>query len=251
MMHSMRDEVEPGVQWEFDSEVTEVFEDMLERSIPQYSEMRDLVTELATAIAPHTQTGRSSVIVDLGSSRGGALAPIIDRLGAHAQYHAAEVSGPMLETLRERWPQERIDEHGVHVHDHDLRLGFPPTPGAHVVLCVLTLQFTPIEHRQRILRNIYRKVVPGGALILVEKVLGATAEIDEQLVARYHGLKGANGYSPEQVERKRLSLEGVLVPVTAAWNEELLRASGFRHVDCFWRWSNFAGWLAMKDEGAA
>jgi tRNA (cmo5U34)-methyltransferase len=157
----------------------------------------------------------------------------------------------MLETLRERWPQERIGEHGVHVHDHDLRLGFPPTPGAHVVLCVLTLQFTPIEHRQRILRNIYRKVVPGGALILVEKVLGATAEIDEQLVARYHGLKGANGYSPEQVERKRLSLEGVLVPVTAAWNEELLRASGFRHVDCFWRWSNFAGWLAMKDEGAA
>jgi tRNA (cmo5U34)-methyltransferase len=91
----------------------------------------------------------------------------------------------------------------------------------------------------------------GAALILVEKVLGATAEIDEQLVARYHGLKGANGYSPEQVERKRLSLEGVLVPVTAAWNEELLRASGFRHVDCFWRWSNFAGWLAMKDEGVA
>ena len=163
--------------------------------------------------------------MDLGASRGTALAPIIDRLGAHAQYHAAEVSGPMLETLRARWPAERIDEHGVQVHHHDLRMGLPPTPSAHVVLCVLTLQFTPIEHRQRILRNVYRRVLPGGALILVEKVLGATAEVDAQLVGRYYALKGEKGYSPEQIERKRLSLEGVLVPVTAAWNEELLRAS--------------------------
>jgi tRNA (cmo5U34)-methyltransferase len=246
-MESMRDDVEAGGRWEFDAEVTQVFEDMLERSIPQYGVMRDLVTQLATTMVPRALTPRSSVAVDLGSSRGAALAPIIDRLGARAQYHAVEVSGPMLETLRARWPAERIDEHGVHVHDHDLRLGFPPTPDAHVVLCVLTLQFTPIEHRQRILRDVYRSLLPGGALILVEKVLGATAEIDEQFVARYHALKGANGYSPEQIERKRLSLEGVLVPVTAAWNEELLRAAGFRHLDCFWRWSNFAGWLAMKE----
>ena len=44
MMDSMRDEAEPGAQWEFDAEVTQAFEDMLERSIPQYAVMRDLVT---------------------------------------------------------------------------------------------------------------------------------------------------------------------------------------------------------------
>src|SRR4051812_12871043 len=115
MMDSMRDEVEPGAKWEFDAGVTQVFEDMLERSIPQYGVMRDLVTQLATTIAPQAPTTRSSVVVDLGSSRGAALAPIVDRLGAHAQYHAAEVSMPMLETLRARWPAERIDEHGVSV----------------------------------------------------------------------------------------------------------------------------------------
>jgi tRNA (cmo5U34)-methyltransferase len=43
-----------------------------------------------------------------------------------------------------------------------------------------------------------------------------------------------------------LSLEGVLVPVTAAWNEYLLRSAGFSHVDCFWRWMNFAAWVAVK-----
>lgn len=62
----------------------------------------------------------------------------------------------------------------------------------------------------------------------------------------YYNLKASNGYTQEQIERKRLSLEGVLVPVTAKWNEELLRMAGFVHVDSFWRWMNFAGWVAVK-----
>ena len=58
--------------------------------------------------------------------------------------------------------------------------------------------------------------------------------------------KREQGYSAEEIERKRLSLERVLVPMTAKWNEELLRDAGFRQVDCFWRWMNFAGWFAVK-----
>jgi len=38
----------------------------------------------------------------------------------------------------------------------------------------------------------------------------------------------------------------VLVPVTAEWNEGLLRQTGFQQVDCFWRWMNFAGWVGVK-----
>jgi tRNA (cmo5U34)-methyltransferase len=66
------------------------------------------------------------------------------------------------------------------------------------------------------------------------------------MVKLYYQLKAQNGYSQDQIERKRLSLEGVLVPMTAGWNEEMLQMSGFRQVDCFWRWCNFAGWIAVK-----
>jgi 4-aminobutyrate aminotransferase/(S)-3-amino-2-methylpropionate transaminase len=38
----------------------------------------------------------------------------------------------------------------------------------------------------------------------------------------------------------------VLVPLTARWNEEALLSAGFREVDSFWRWMNFAGWVAVK-----
>ena len=51
----------------------------------------------------------------------------------------------------------------------------------------------------------------------------------------------------EEINRKRFALEGVLVPVTARWNEELLNGAGFRQVDSIWRWMNFAGWVAIKE----
>jgi DNA (cytosine-5)-methyltransferase 1 len=57
--------------------------------------------------------------------------------------------------------------------------------------------------------------------------------------------KAEQGYTHEQIARKRLALEGVLVPVTARWNEELLTAAGFRSVECVWRALNFAAWVAV------
>ena len=91
-----------------------------------------------------------------------------------------------------------------------------------------------------------RTTLPGGALILVEKVLGKSADLDRAMVDVYYAYKRRMGYTQEEIDRKRLSLEGVLVPVTAEWNEDLLRTAGFRRVDCVWRWSNFAAWLALK-----
>ncbi len=131
------------------------------------------------------------------------------------------------------------------VRELDLRKEFPPLP-ASVVLSVLTIQFTPIEYRQRIIHNVFDSLLPGGAFILVEKILADTDGLDETMVRLYYDLKHQNGYTTEEIDRKRLALEGVLVPVTAAWNEQLLRRAGFDQVDCFWRWCNFAGWLAIK-----
>jgi tRNA (cmo5U34)-methyltransferase len=108
------------------------------------------------------------------------------------------------------------------------------------------LQFIPIEYRQEILVKSFTQLESGGIFIFVEKILGSDAYLNSLFVERYYNLKGVNGYTEEQINKKRLSLEGILVPVTAKWNEELLREAGFNHVECFWRNLNFAGWLAVK-----
>lgn len=236
---TVRDNVMPDGRWQFGEDVTDVFDDMLVRSIPQYRVMRDACFALASQYVKH-----NTDIVDLGCSRGEAMAALIDRFGAHNRFIGVEVSQPMLHAARERFGK-LIQAGIVDIRELDLRTSFPPV-SASVILSVLTLQFTPIEYRLQIVQNIYDHLVSGGAFILVEKVIGAGAQLDRNMIANYYALKAENGYSEEQIERKRLSLEGVLVPVTARWNEELLQMAGFRHVDCFWRWMNFAGWIAVK-----
>jgi tRNA (cmo5U34)-methyltransferase len=108
------------------------------------------------------------------------------------------------------------------------------------------LQFIPIEYRQRIIQNAYDNTIDGGAFLLVEKVLGADAFSDRLLVETYYDRKGENGYSTDQITAKRRSLEGVLVPVTADWNVEMLKQAGFKHIECYWRNLNFAAWIGIK-----
>jgi tRNA (cmo5U34)-methyltransferase len=229
----------PQERWSFDDDVTLVFEDMLMRSIPGYETMRGLVTRVGKRFV-----AAGSVIVDIGCSRGDALAPFVQELGAAASYVGVELSPPMLTACRERFARE-IEVGCLSLVELDLREAYPEVM-ANLTLSVLTLQFVPIEHRPRVLRDVFRGTAPGGALVVVEKILGSSAAANELLAELYYDLKRQRGYGEEEIERKRLSLEGVLVPVTASWNEDLLRRAGFAEVECFWRCLNFAGWVAMK-----
>lgn len=235
----MKDEVMPEGKWTFDDDVTKSFDDMLRRSIPQYELMRALCFDLGCEYVK----GKTDV-VDLGCSRGEALAPFVRKFGAYNRFVGIEVSKPMYEVSKKRF-KGLIDVSVVEILNEDLRAGYPAV-NASLTLCVLTMQFIPMEYRLRVLHDVYRTTIGGGALILVEKVLGGSAGINAKFVKLHEILKEANEYTRDQIDRKRLSLEGVLVPVTAAWNEELLRLTGFREVDCFWRNMNFAGWIAVK-----
>lgn len=227
----------PDGPWRFDDGVTACFTDMLRRSIPDLDGMRAAVDRVAGA---YLRPGDR--VLDLGTAQGDAVAGL---LATHGEVSAVacECSAPMRRAAEERlcgaFPGR------VTVEDIDLRRGFP-AGRFRVILCVLTLQFTPIEYRQRIVRSCFDALEPGGALILVEKALGSSARIDDLLTGQYLKYKQDNGYSTEDIERKRLALEGVLVPVTDRWNEDMLNHAGFCDVTSFWRWFNFVGWVGVR-----
>jgi tRNA (cmo5U34)-methyltransferase len=234
-----RDETMPTGPWAFDDEVTAALDDMLQRTVPQHDSMRQACFDLACL---YRQPGTD--IVDLGCSRGAAMAPLVERYGATNRFVGVDVSEPMVAAARARFASY-IDAGVVDIRLCDLRHGYPSVR-ASVTLAILTVQWVPAEHRQQILAEAREHTVPGGALILVEKVLGSTPATDGLLVQFHHAMKAANGYSQEAIETKRRSLDGVLAPATAARNEDMLRAAGFDDVECFWRWMNFAGWIAVR-----
>ena len=228
-------------KWEFDQNVTNCFDDMLERSIPQYHVMRDAVFELGSNILEGFQIKN---MLDIGCSNGINLERFIHKFGATARFCGLDVSEPMLEEARKRF-KGYIDCNLVNIRNMDLRTNFP-SDIYQLVTSILTIQFVPIEYRQQIIQSIYNSLDTNGGFIFVEKVLGNCSQLNELMINNYLKLKESNGYSKEQILRKKIALEGVLVPVTSAWNFDLLKQAGFRKIDSFWRWMNFEGYIAIK-----
>jgi tRNA (cmo5U34)-methyltransferase len=111
---------------------------------------------------------------------------------------------------------------------------------------LLTLQFVRPLYRERVMQRIYAGLNPQGALILVEKVTCAETLFNRLFIDRYYDYKRRNGYSDMEIAQKREALENVLIPYRVEENVELLKQVGFRATECFLRWYNFCGLVAVK-----
>ena len=246
MEERIKDSVMPEGKWEFDEKVTDCFEDMLSRSIPQYDLMRESSANLVYDVIKNPKCRKETFnILDIGCSDGLMIEKLINKFNGEGYYTGVDISEPMLKKAKYRLLDDVISRK-VKIENCDLRTNYP-TGIYDAITSILAIQFTPIEYRQHIIQNIYNSLSPtNGCFIMVEKVLGNTDNINKLFVKNYYDMKKQNGYTEEQIERKRLSLEGVLVPVTSDWNVDLLKQAGFKQVDVFWKWMNFVGYIAFK-----
>lgn len=237
-MGNNQDNVTPKEKWEFDSEVAQCFADMLERSVPDYRSMRNLVYELGERfITP------GSFITDIGCSTGLAVEPFYNKHFNRNRYFLCDNSEAMLEVCREKFAKG-IKKKCVQIEGGNFYEKALPEDQC-LVLSILSMQFMPTAYRQRMINDIYRALNPGRAFLFVEKII-ADEGTDDLEVDLYYQMKRMNGYSDEKIMQKRKSLENVLSPLKAEWNVDMLHEAGFSKVDMFWRCLNFCGWIAIK-----
>jgi tRNA (cmo5U34)-methyltransferase len=224
--------------FQFGAETTAVFDDMLHRSVPYYEEMQRMMTELAADFAVD-----GTNVYDLGCSTGATLLAL-SGLDRDVTFVGIDSSDAMLaradETLRAVDPPRRYA-----LRNQDLHQGLV-IENASVVVMSLTLQFVRPLHRERVVRAIYNGLNPQGCLILIEKVLEEESLTNRLFIKHYYDFKRRNGYAEIEIAQKREALENVLIPYRLEENRELLRSTGFRYPEIFFKWYNFCGMLAVK-----
>jgi tRNA (cmo5U34)-methyltransferase len=226
----------------FGEATAEVFEDMLDRSIPLYRELQRMLGELAAEFAV---TGTR--VYDLGCSNGitlATLAAAIAGTGKQVQLVGVDYSKPMLEKAAQRFADAAATARPELLYA-DLNEEFA-VENASVVVLNLTLQFVRPLFRDRLVSSIFEGLNENGCLILVEKVLGNDSLFNRLFVKFYYDMKRRNDYTDVEIAQKREALENVLIPYRLDENIQLLRRSGFRSVDLFYKWYNFAGFVAVK-----
>jgi len=227
-------------RFEFNHQVVEVFDDMLGRSVPLY---RESVCRQAQLAARSYQPGTR--IYDLGCSNGNLAMALCAEMGEQDfELIAVDNSAPMLETFARRLSSTSEKER-VQLKELDIRQ--VPLENASVVIINLTLQFLPRADRETLLANIYQALVPGGMLLLTEKLVHQQAPLNDLQQDFYYRFKAENGYSQMEISQKREALEDVLVPETLEAHQERLLRCGFASIDVWLKWFNFASILALKE----
>jgi tRNA (cmo5U34)-methyltransferase len=226
----------------FDQKVADVFDDMLERSVPFYGEMQRMTVELAQRFM---QPG--TAIVDLGCSTATTLLALARGIeDPTVRLVGLDSSRPMLEKARAKLAAAGVLQR-CDLVEADLNADFK-LPGASVVVMNWTLQFVRPLRRDGLVRKIYDNLVDGGCFILLEKVLGDESLLNRLYIDLYYDFKKRNGYSESEIAHKREALENVLIPYRIGENVEMLGRNGFPIRDVFFRWYHWAGFLGVKLE---
>ncbi|QOH80717.1 carboxy-S-adenosyl-L-methionine synthase CmoA [Plesiomonas shigelloides] len=227
----------------FDERVAEVFPDMIQRSVPGYSNIIATIGMLAKRfIQPNTQA------FDLGCSLGAATLSMRRNIDVEGvRLIAVDNSAAMIERCRRHIDAFRSDT-PVDIIEGDIRQ--VKIENASMVVLNFTLQFLPPDDRQALLNRIYAGLRPGGALVLSEKFSFANQTIGDLLFDMHLDFKRANGYSELEISQKRSALENVMLTDSVETHKARLQQAGFEHAEVWFQCFNFGSMLAIKSEQA-
>jgi tRNA (cmo5U34)-methyltransferase len=227
--------------FEFDDQVVRVFPDMIARSVPGYGSILSVIEQLA---ARYVQPGTH--VYDLGCSLGAATRLIQRKAPADCVIHAVDSSASMMTRLQELLTNDPDSTGRCEIRLEQADLRSIEVRNASLVVLNLTLQFVPLEQRTDVIRQICRGMLPGGALLLSEKICFDDPEQQRLMTDLHHDFKRANGYSDLEIAQKRTAIENRLIPEPLEDHLNRLRNAGFATVAPWFQCFNFVSILAVR-----
>lgn len=222
-------------QFEFDNEVADVFDDMIDRSVPFYKENLNLSTNILK-----TYLNNNDKVLDLGSSTGTFLINLA-KLNPSLSLIGVDNSSAMIQKAT-----KKAKAFGVNIkfiESDFLEYEFNTNK---LISANYTIQFIRPIKREKLISKIYNSLEDNGIFLMSEKLISEDKKLNKILIDEYYEYKKQKGYSEYEIAKKREALENVLIPYSELENREMLKNAGFKHIEVIFRWCNFATFLAFK-----
>jgi tRNA (cmo5U34)-methyltransferase len=222
----------------FDQSVADVFQDMIERSVPGYGLVLQLIGILAEK---YGQQGTRAY--DLGCSLGASTLQLRRHLPGSCHVIGVDNSEAMVSRCKANLSRDdSAPTYEILLED----LRDTNIQSASIVILNFTLQFVPDEQRKNILTHICEGLNSGGILLLAEKVKFEDPAEQALMTTLHHDFKKQHGYSHLEISQKRAALENVLLPNTERQHRRRMRDAGFSVVEQCIRCLNFSTFLGIK-----
>jgi len=221
----------------FDYEVTEVFDDMVLRSVPGYKLMIELV-----GLMSRIYVKPNSNIYDLGCSTGSVTKTILENSNCNdIKIYAVDSSKDMIKKCKKNLKKDCSKINFINQSIEDLKI-----KNASMVVMNLTLQFIKPSVRQIVINKIFEAMNQGGVLVISEKILENNQLLGRQFHNLHERFKKENGYSSLEIAQKRTSLENYLVSDDEKKHIHRLKCAGFKSVLKLMQCINFGTFIAIK-----
>ena len=223
--------------WTFGGDVANSFDNHVSKSVPLYKEGHALVLGLSDFFIKN-----DSVVYEIGCSTGALISKLAasNQKRESAKFVGVDVEQGMVDFAKNRYDQITNLEF---LCDDIMNLEMEESD---FIVAYYTVQFIRPSLRQKLIDKLYSKLKWGGALVLFEKVRGSDARFQDILSTLYNEYKLQQGYTPDDIVAKSLSLKGVLEPFSTQGNIDMLKRAGFLDVNTVQKYLCFEGFLAIK-----
>ena len=236
-----KDRVAVPEKFRFDSKVAAVFEDMISRSVPGYRQILEMIPTLVR----YQQTVGGNYY-DFGCSLGAGMLAMAD---GHNTDQRTIVGVDNSPAMLEQAEINLASYQAKPTITFELACADMQTfkaKNAALSLMNFTLQFIPLEQRDKILEDIFDATVDGGILVLSEKIKFEQAATNTALIDIHHQYKSDQGYSQLEIAQKRDAIDEVLIPETMDAHLARLSKAGFSIVTPWIQNLQFVSILAIK-----
>lgn len=221
----------------FKAEEAANYDDAIRRRIPLYREIQTLMTSLLPF--PKKEYLR---VLDLGCGTGETSISLLK------EYPLARVTGidsshDLLEAARKKVKHTtwRVD-----FLCQDIRVAggqWPVVKGKEefdVIVSGFSLHFFTPDEKEEILRKCLTLLKDGGMFIDSEAVLSPSENVYNMYMDKWKDFMRSNGFSDEEIGSHILKFLRDVKPMTIDNQLGLMRKAGFRDVECYFKYLNWA-----------
>jgi tRNA (cmo5U34)-methyltransferase len=204
------------------------FDTHIDMSIPNYNQLKEIILDMSSYFI------KGANVYDLGCSTGMLLDELSKRYSAN--YIGYDISENLL--------GKNCENKKVIFFLKDIFLDLEVSD-ADIVYSIFTLQFIQKYKRLPILKNVYKGLKDGGALIITEKISLDSGYIQDIFQFTYYDYKSRH-FTYNDIFEKQKDLRVIMLPISENENIELLRNAGFSKIHSFWQSLLFKGWICIK-----
>lgn len=238
----------------FDKNVSEVFENMLERSIPGYHIQQSFI---AKAVLNHLS--EMGTLVDFGASTGSSFIKITElaekrerKLNRNTAT-LCDFSPTMVEKCRRRIQKYQKHWEAAQAQILDIRdiealsaMLASQRSSVEVIILHYVLQFVDPALRSSILMAMWEHLAKGGLLLLGEKVHNSEEKIQKLWEEMHREFKLSRGYDPGEIQKKKQALKNVLLPMHEKELEALITAVAGTRTGLYYSFCEFNCYILIK-----